>query len=53
MPRSDPHVPRYELPHVRPVRVCHDVVSVEKYTITCNSLFTSGNSQRNLEIERN
>ena len=30
MPRSDPHVPMYELPHgsqVRPVRVFHEVVS--------------------------
>ena len=48
MPRSDPHVPMYELPHsshVWPVRVCHEVVSVEKYTITCYSLVTSGNSQ--------
>ena len=54
MPLSDPHITRYELPHgshVRAVRVCHEVVSVEKYTITCYSSFTSGNSERNLEIE--
>ena len=48
MRRSDPHVTRYELPHgshLRPMRVCHEVVSVEKYTNARMWNFTERRSQ--------